>query len=110
MSTLEIRDLHVSVTTESGPKEILRGVDLTIRSGETHAIMGPNGSGKTILIGLLLSRTSPEEGSASLGAAVRVGEVDQARDLVDGPEVLRGVVDAAILGCATFPVVCFDVP
>ena len=49
MALLEIRDLHVSVDTEYGPKEILTGVDLTIRSGETHAIMGPNGSGKSTL-------------------------------------------------------------
>ena len=49
---LDIKGLHASV----GDKEILRGINLTIREGETHAIMGPNGSGKSTLSAVLAGR------------------------------------------------------
>jgi Fe-S cluster assembly ATP-binding protein len=80
MSTLEIKNLHVSVNTESGSIEILRGVDLTIKSGETHAIMGPNGSGKSTL-------------AYSIAGHPKY-EVTQGEILLDGENVLEMSPDA----------------
>src|SRR5436305_82905 len=51
-ATLEIHDLHATVEG----KEILKGIDLTVRQGETHALMGPNGSGKSTLANVLMGR------------------------------------------------------
>ncbi len=55
-SALEIRNLHVSV----GGKPILKGVDLTVRRGETHALMGPNGTGKSTLAYTLMGHPGYE--------------------------------------------------
>ena len=67
---------------------VLGPVDLQIDWADRVAITGPNGSGKTTLLAALLQRLPPDEGVASLGPGVVVGEVDQARSLFDGPQPL----------------------
>ncbi|WP_413450287.1 Fe-S cluster assembly ATPase SufC [Georgenia phoenicis] len=79
MSTLEIKNLHVNVETNDGPKQILKGATLTIKSGEIQAIMGPNGSGKSTLAYAIAGHPKYE---------VTDGEI-----LLDGEDVLEMSVD-----------------
>ncbi|MBC2970666.1 Fe-S cluster assembly ATPase SufC [Staphylococcus epidermidis] len=74
-STLEIKDLHVSIED----KEILKGVNLTINTGEIHAIMGPNGTGKSTLSSAIMGHPSYE--------------VTQGKVLLDGVNILELDVD-----------------
>lgn len=80
MSVLEIKDLHASVILDDETtKPILKGVNLTINSGEVHAIMGPNGSGKSTL--------------ASTIAGHPKFQVDSGSVTLDGQDVLEMSVD-----------------
>lgn len=76
MTTLQIKNLHADVDG----KEILKGIDLTIQSGETHALMGPNGNGKSTLLAVIMGNPKFH---------VTEGEV-----LLDGQDVLSMEVDA----------------
>ncbi|WP_422743302.1 ribosomal protection-like ABC-F family protein [Mycobacterium sp. WMMD1722] len=58
---------------------VLGPVSLQVDAGERIGITGPNGAGKSTLLRLLLGHRRPEEGRASLGASIAVGEIDQAR-------------------------------
>ena len=76
MATLEIKNLHVSIED----KEILKGVNLTINTNEVHAIMGPNGTGKSTLSAAIMgnpSYTVTEGGILFDGENVLELEVDE---------------------------------
>ena len=81
MATLEVKDLHVAVTDEETKqqKEILTGVNLKMQSGEIHAIMGPNGTGKSTLSQTIMGQ---------VGYEITQGDI-----LLDGESIIDIPVD-----------------
>ncbi len=76
MSTLEIKDLHVEIEG----KEILKGVNLTLKTGEIAAIMGPNGTGKSTLSAAIMGNPNYEVTKGEFdGVNILELEVDDAR-------------------------------
>ncbi len=75
MADLEIKNLHVS----AGDKQILKGVDLHVRSGEFHALMGPNGSGKSTLANAIMGHPNLE--------------ITEGRIVFDGEDVTEAAPD-----------------
>ena len=75
-STLTVKDLHVSIDG----KEILKGVNLEVKGGEIHAIMGPNGTGKSTLSSAIMGHPKYEVTEGSI--------------IIDGEDVLEMEVEA----------------
>ncbi|WP_060205034.1 Fe-S cluster assembly ATPase SufC [Sporosarcina koreensis] len=104
MATLEIKDLHVEIEG----KEILKGVNLTINTGEIHAIMGPNGTGKSTLASAIMGHPKYEVTSGSVtldGEDVLEMEVDERAQAglflaMQYPSEITGVTNADFMRSA----------
>lgn len=89
VSTLNAAEIHQGEFT-LGP------LSLQVNAGERIGITGPNGAGKSTLLRALLGRQIPDAGSASLGANVAIGEIDQARSLLTGESPLAESCEALL--------------
>jgi Fe-S cluster assembly ATP-binding protein len=104
MKCLEIKNLHVSVED----KEILKGVSLTVNAGETHALMGPNGNGKSTLLMTVMGHPSYKVTSGSIeldGQDVLAMSVDERSKAglflgMQYPQTIDGVTNSDFLKAA----------
>ncbi|EHJ56212.1 FeS assembly ATPase SufC [Streptococcus urinalis FB127-CNA-2] len=104
MSVLEIKDLHVSIEE----KEILKGVNLTLRTGEIAAIMGPNGTGKSTLSAAIMGHPNYEVTSGEIlfdGIDILSLEVDERARLglflaMQYPSEIPGITNAEFMRAA----------
>ena len=104
MATLEIKDLHVEIDG----KEILKGLNLTINTNEIHAIMGPNGTGKSTLASAIMGHPKYEVTSGEIyldGENVLEMEVDERAQAglflaMQYPSEIPGVTNADFLRSA----------
>jgi ATPase subunit of ABC transporter with duplicated ATPase domains len=80
---------------------VLGPVSLQVDAGERIGITGPNGAGKSTLLQLLLGRLPPDEGRASLGASIAIGEIDQARAFFSGADRLVDRFEARVPSWST---------
>jgi iron complex transport system ATP-binding protein len=85
---LEIKDLHASING----KEILKGINLSVKPGEIHAIMGPNGSGKTTLLKCINKILEPKQGKILLGEQTlkKMSRLDVAKQIGYVPQSTSG--------------------
>ncbi|WEK62608.1 MAG: ABC-F family ATP-binding cassette domain-containing protein [Candidatus Microbacterium colombiense] len=75
---------------------VLGPVSLQVNAGDRIGITGPNGAGKSTLLRALLGTREPDEGTASLGVSVEIGEIDQARSLLVGSVPLADAFEALV--------------
>lgn len=75
---ISLKDIHLTLSSDAGPVNILRGIDLTVQPGETVGIVGPSGSGKSTLMSIMAGLEVPTSGSVLMvGEAIETMSEDE---------------------------------